>query len=396
LKANTSHLIKGKKSELSNLDRLKKLVDESELDAVIATSLENITYITGHYNPQMRVLTDRLNIVVWPKESEPVYIAPGQSRENLSIKDFRGYDFYAREIEEVDFRGRSLVDHSPIGILSDVLFEKDLSSGHIGIENNHFSVRSYEDLKKRMPLAKFSDCSSIFDETRMIKTEEEIRLLQKAGIATEKAIQKSFEAIEIGDTTTTLANTISSELLKMGADQIAFIELEIMSKGKRNEFLQNPSVLKLGDLIKVDVGGYFNGYYSDVARMASVSQPSIETKSRYSRLRAVHEKMINNVMKPGYQGRELLKEANSVFQEFGFTPHPRSIAHGLGLYIHERPWLREAESYEIESDMVLCVETINVRKKPDEMWHIEDLIRITDEGAEKLTNYSSTDELYII
>jgi Xaa-Pro aminopeptidase len=106
--------------------------------------------------------------------------------------------------------------------------------------------------------------------------------------------------------------------------------------------------------------------------------------------------MIKQVLKPGYQGRELLKDANRVFEEFGFKPHPRSIAHGLGLYIHERPWLREAETYEIRPDMVLCVETINVRKTPNEMWHIEDLVRITSTGAKKLTNYSSTDELFII
>lgn len=396
LETQENHRFKTDRSTLSNLSRLKILVEESELDAVIATSPENITYFAGFYNPQMRVLTDRMYIIFWPAEGEPVFIAPGQARENLLIKDFRGYDFYARDINNVDYRGRSYVDQSPINILNKVIIEKELSNGSIGIEKNHFPVNRFEELNKLFPSATFLDSSSVFDEARMIKTDAEIQLLQSAGITTEKAIQQSFEETKTGDTSTSLANNISNSLLKMGADSVAFIELEVMSNGKRYDYLEAPMALKPGDLIKVDAGGYFNGYYSDVARMAVVDRPSFEIKSRYKRLRAVHKKMINHVLKPGYQGCELLIEANAVFKEFNFRPHPRSIAHGLGLYIHERPWLREAETYEIKPNMVLCVETINVRTDPNEMWHIEDLIKITEEGTKKLTNYSSTEELYII
>jgi Xaa-Pro aminopeptidase len=100
-------------------------------------------------------------------------------------------------------------------------------------------------------------------------------------------------------------------------------------------------------------------------------------------------------MKPGRSGRELLRLACEAFDQFGLKPHPRSIAHGLGLFIHERPWLREAETYKLEPDMVLCVEIIKAYPA-EQMWQLEDLIGITEEGAQKLTTYGATDELFVI
>ena len=169
-----------------------------------------------------------------------------------------------------------------------------------------------------------------------------------------------------------------------------------MSGGKRLGYLEEPSELKEGDLLRVDAGGFFFGYSSDVARMAVVGEPNAEQRSTYQKLFGIQRKVINEIMRPGRSGRELLQLANKAFEEFGLKPHPRSIAHGLGLFIHERPWLREAETYELQPGMVLCVEIIKAGQDPDEMWQLEDLIVMTEEGARELTTYSATDQFYII
>jgi Xaa-Pro aminopeptidase len=381
---------------LRNDKRIERLVEESGLEAVIATSLENVTYLSGYYNPQMRVLTDRMYIVIWPAQKNPVLIAPGHGPENILIRDVRGYDFYARDVVKKDYRERSHVDQSPIPLLSKTLRDMGFSKSRIGIEKMHFPVQRYEELRDLLPSIEIVDCGSVFDEIRMIKTEAEIKLLQKAGKATEKAIRIGFETAGSGDSLKSIADAISSAILNHGADRVAFIELEAMSGGKRYDYLEENKILESGDLIKVDAGGYFHGYYSDVARMAVVGPPEDSQRSFYERLKGVHEKIIGDVIMPCHSGKELLKKANNAFKEFGFRPHPRSIAHGLGLYIHERPWIREAETYKLEPGNVICVETINVREDPNQMWHIEDLIHVTEDGAKKLTTYSSTDELYII
>jgi len=382
------------RTELRNLGRLQKLVVESGFDAVLATSLESVTYISGVYDPGRRTLTDRMYIVIWPAEGKPVFIKPGYRQCKSFIEDVRGYDFYARGVQ-MDSRGCSLVDHSPMPLLTDVLKEKGLASGRIGLEKVHFSVMRYEELQRLMPLAEFVDCGSLFDEARMVKTDAEIELLQFAGIATEKAIHSAFASARPNDTSRDVANSIRAAILRLGADRVAFLELDVMRGGKRFEYLKEPVKLQEGDVLHVDTGGFFAGYYSDLARMAVVGDPKAEQQSTYHRVRDVQKKVINTIMKPGYSGRELLQLANKAFEECGLKPHPRSIAHGLGLFIHERPWLREGEEYKLQPNMVLCVEIIKAYDS-NEFWQLEDMIVISQEGARQLTTYSPTDELYAI
>ena len=233
----------------------------------------------------------------------------------------------------------------------------------------------------------------------MVKTTAEIELLQSAGIATEKAIQTGFALARPGDTGRSVADSIGSAIVKLGADSAASLVVEVGGKRLEHEYLEAPAELKEGDPVRFDGGGYFAGYYSDVARMAVVGEPSAEQRSLYERLVGVERRVINEIMKPGRSGRELLQLTSKVCEEFKLKPNPSNIAHGLGLFIHERPWLREAETYELEPGMVLCVEIIKDYDDPpfeDQMWQVEDLIVITEEGARKLTTYSSTDELFVI
>lgn len=388
------------RSRLTNLERLRKLVEESGFDAVLATSLENVTYTSGFYSDSIRTLTDHMYIAIWPAEGKPAFISPSRRvGTDIFIEDVRAHDFYIRKELLKDPRGRSLVVRSPIPLLAEVLREKGLAAGRIGIEKMHFPVMRYEELKELMPSAEFVDCGSLFDEARMVKTAAEIELLQSAGIATEKAIQTGFALARPGNTGRSVANSIGNAIVKLGADSVSFLHVEVGGRRLKHEYLEAPVELKEGDPVRVDAGGFFAGYYSDVARMAVVGEPSAEQRSLYHRLLAVQRKVINEIMKPGRSGREMLQLTGKACEKFGLKPNPSNIAHGLGLFVHERPWLREAEMYELQPGMVLCVEIIKDYQDPpfeDQMWQLEDLIVITKEGAQKLTTYSSTDDLFVI
>lgn len=376
--------------------RLRKLVEESDFDVVLATSLENVTYISGLYDPGMRTLPNRMHIVVWPAEGEAVFIVPKyRIGVETFIKDVRGYDFYVRHELLKDPRGRVLVHRWPMSLLAEVLEEKGLAAGRIGLEKSTFPAGACEELRGLMPSAEFVDCESLFVEARMLKTPAEIELLQRAGLATERAIQVGFELTQPGDTSKSIANSIGSAITKFGAEEVAFLQLDVLRNGRRLNYLHEPVEIREGDLVRVDAGGYFAGYLSDVARMAVVGAPSREQRSTYERLLSVQKRIVYEIIKPGIPGSELFRQVDAVFEEAGFKTPWGMIVHGIGLYIHERPWIRELESYELESGVVLCVEAIS-HGPEKEMWHIEDLIVITDEGATVLTTFSSTDDLFTI
>ena len=345
----------------------------------------------------MRVLTDIMDIVVWPAEGDPIFIAD-QSRRAAEtfIEDIRSYDHFLGDKVVTDPRGRSLVNRSPMPLVADVLREKGLASGHIGFEQMHLPVNRFVELQALLPSAELVDCKSLFDEARMIKTPAEIKLLHSAGIATEKAIQIGFELARPGDTAKSLANAIGSAMTKLGAEQVAFMDLDVMSGGKmfRLQYSDEPGELKQGSLIRVDAGGYFGGYYSDIARMAVVGEPTAEQRSIYGRLYGVERKMIEEILKPGRSGGEMYELTAAAFEEFGVPLRWRTLCHGLGLFIHERPWLTKSETYRLQPGMVLAVEP--GLPSTEEVWHIEDLVLVTEEGTQELTTYSSIDELYVI
>ena len=393
------------RTRFTNVERLQRLVVESGLDAVLATSFENVTYASAFYRPSGRIITEMMDTVVWPAEGKPVFIVDqGHSGAETLIEDIRTYNQWGREEVVKDPRGRSLAGFSPMPLVADALREKGLAAGRVGLEKVSFPARCYEELQELMPSAEFVDCGSLFDEARMLKTAAEIELLQSAGIATEKAIQIGLELARPGDTSRNLANAIGSAITQLGAEMVAFLDLDVMRDGRLFDYLKEPVELKEGDLLRIDVGGYFAGYCSDIARMAVVGQPNSDQRSGYQRLCSVQRKMIEEVFVPGRSGSEVLRLTSKVFEEFGFPSHWRYAFHGIGLSLHERPWPSKVETYELQPGMVLCIEAGASMARavkpgepvPEEKWHVEDLILITEEAARELTTYSPTEELFII
>lgn len=384
-------------TKLSNLARLYKLIDESDLDAIVATSLENVAYTSGFYNAGLRQEPNRLHIAIWPKGGQPVFVVPQYNLDLDSfIQDRRGYDRYLRKDLIKDQRGRSEQLSSPIPVLAEVLREKGLSDGRIGLEKMHFPALRYEELKESMPSAKFVACESLFNEARMIKTPAEIQHLQQASITTLKAIQAGFLLAKPGDTPRRVANQIGGALDVRGADSRFFLELDGMADGKRFDFLGEPIQLKQGDIIRVDAGGVFAGYLSDVARMAVVEKISPEYQSTYQRLILVQKKLIEQIIKPGLTGSELFRQTEQAFQNVGLKVPWGMIVHGIGMDIHERPWIREMETYTFEPNMTLMVEVYNHGPGGKIQIQIEDLVLVTEKGAKVLSTFGSTEQPFII
>jgi Xaa-Pro aminopeptidase len=384
------------RAQFTNQERLRALIARSGFDAVLATSRENVTYCAGFYDPGLRTMPNRTHAALWPAEGAPVFIVPQYrlGAETL-IEDVRGYDFYIRDERLLDPRGRAHVHRAPIDLLAQVLREKGLAEGRVGLEMESLPAAHYAELRRQLPQAEFVDGTSLLAEARMVKTPAEIEVLTAAGIATEKAIRVGFELARPGSTSRDIAVAISDALLRLGAEEVAFLELDVISHGRKLDYLEQVTALQKGDLVRVDVGGFFAGYYSDVARMAVVGEPTAEQRDFYQRLYTVQREIIERILRPGIPGHELFAETSRAFAGAGFETPWGMIVHGLGLYIHERPWVRETESYALEPGMVLCVEAIS-HGPGEEMWHVEDLVLVTDSAAQELTTHVDAGDLFVI
>ena len=367
-----------------NLDRLRTLLEASVFDAVVTLSPENFPFTAGCFVSTQASIRDRLALTVWGKgEPQPVVIVceveEPQVRADSWAKDVRTY---------IEFH------ESPMDRVAEVLVEKGLAEGELGIEMKYVSAAYFRELTKRLPKAHFLPCEDLFYSARMIKTPTEIDLLTRAARATEKALLATYVTIEAGETEKSIANRLAASMRHCGLDHVDFL---YANAGPNTGYPHQDATsyqAKAGDIVKSDVGGLFQGYPSDVARTAVIGEPSPEQLSIYDRLVEIHAETIE-MARPGNRACDLYNKAKEGYakRDIPFSlPH---AGHGLGLQVHEEPLLTALNTIEFEPNMVMCVET-RVRWVQKEGYHIEDLVLITEKGPKVLTNYFGSKELFVI
>jgi len=363
-------------------DKAIQMMTEAGLDALIAVSPENVLYTSGCLIATQKLIRNRLAITVLPKNGEPVFVVCNieerYARRESWIKDVRAY----REHKT-----------NPVDLLADVLKEKGLQGRRLGIDKMYIQAGYYQRLIKQVAGTTFEGSDKLFARMQMVKSPEEIDLLQKAAIATEKSIHAGFETSGEGKTERSIALNIAQNMMKLGVDHIDFLEVY---SGK-NTLIAQPTAgdkkIKKGDVIKTDIGGVFSGYFSDIARMAVVGEPSDTQKEIYCKIVSIQREVIDN-MRPGVRACDLYNLCKKRFHESGLGPLGPHIGHGLGIMLHEEPIIHPFNEEVLKENMVICIEPPYWTS--EEGYHIEDLVTIIKDGSRILSNYSDIDEMYVI
>ena len=366
-----------------NIERFKDLLAESDLDGVIASSLENVSYLSGARIVTQRLIPDRLALVLWPGQGEPAMVLC-KGEEMANAGDYR-IEHMRTYIEFVT---------SPIDLLADVLIEKGMSRGRLGVERRSLPAAFMDHLHERLPSATLVDCEGLMSQTRMIKTPDEIDALAEAGRVTDGAIAGAFEEATAGDTEKRVADGIAGRVTSGGADVMNFM---FLGTGLRSfEWHARPGETRLanGQPLHTDVGGSFTGYWSDVARTAFVGEPSPRQRDLYDRLYQVHVETIEAV-RPGLRVGDLYAICEAAYEKAGLPFWMAHVGHGIGLGLHEHPMIKPTTDELLAPGMVLCVEPAHY--EPDiEGYHIEDLVQVTEDGFKALTDYEGAREPLVI
>ena len=363
-----------------NLDSLKREVEASDFDAVVAMSPENVPYTSGVLLWTQRSIRDRLALVVWPKEGSPTLIVAtqeeGYCREKGWIEDIRGYVQHVK---------------SPIDVLAEVLQEKGLSAGRIGFEPSYLSVDFHEELVAALPEAQFQACEKLLERVRMVKSDSEIEVLKRAAVATERALMATYSTIKAGDVESDMVARLGSEILRGGAELPAFLYLTTGPNTGHAHPDPTDYRIQPGDLVKTDCGGYFSGYYSDVARTAVLGKATAEQMSIYERIYQVHKETLDS-MRPGALASDVFKTAVAAYKRADISFSLSFAGHGVGYAIHEAPMLAADDDTPLRPGMFFSLET-RVRWPGQAGYHIEDAVLITENGPELVTSFMDTSRL---
>jgi Xaa-Pro aminopeptidase len=129
--------------------------------------------------------------------------------------------------------------------------------------------------------------------------------------------------------------------------------------------------------------------------MAIIGEPSAAQRAAYRKVITLQQEMIARA-KPGRRAADLYRESVEIGAQLGMQFHMDAIGHSLGLRLHEYPILspHEAEDH-LAPNMLLCIEIAHAFDGLGR-FHVEDLVRITDHGAERITTLIDTSELLVV
>lgn len=267
---------------------------------------------------------------------------------------------------------------------------KDLRVGHLGFEEVYFTYRQYHRFKKSAQEAglkvKWLPLEGLVEELREVKTAEELAAIRRALTLTENVFQQVAAALTPGMTEAQAAWEIEKRLRQEGSEGVAFPPIVAAGPNSARPHHQSGDyVLKTGEPIIIDMGARVDGYCADLTRTLVLGEPDEQFRKIYSLVRQAQDRA-ERELKAGMESLAGDALARDIIAAAGYgEAFGHSLGHGVGLAVHEAPSLSpyKERSSILKADSVMTVEP-GIYLTGWGGVRLEDMVRLTDEGAEVL------------
>jgi Xaa-Pro dipeptidase len=354
-----------------NRQRARELIEHLRRDGFDALLLfpgPNISYYTGFSIG----LSERPATALIPVNGDPVFIV------NQLEEELRGQSPWFSE------KAIWLEHDDPIQILANTIKERGLGASKIGIPEEA-PWGWVNRLQAALPETRLVDASEQIGHTRMIKTPQELDWIRMACHITDRALETGFSRLHTGMTEAELADVLTSEMRHLGGGQsfpgVLFGERAALPHG-----IPGDRRLKPGDGVLVDMGCTFHGYWSDITRTVFYGEPSERQRELYDVVLRANRAAFAAI-KSGATCESIDVAARRVIEDAGYGKYfIHRLGHGIGLQIHEYPYLVRNNSMKLEPGMVFSDEP-GIYIVGEVGIRVEDTVTCTQTGCESLTKF---------
>lgn len=236
---------------------------------------------------------------------------------------------------------------------------------------------------------RLASATRVFTETsvgalRMVKDADEYTVLKRNARTADVAMQAAWAAMRPGMTETDVARVIQESFKGQGVNPL----FSIVGAGGNGAFPHHhtgDTTLKVGDAVVMDLGGGMDGYSSDITRMAIVSSPP----EGYSEVHTVVEAAVQAALKaarPGVKAHVVDDAARNVITEAGYGEYfMHRTGHGMGVEIHEMPYITATAQTVLEEGMVFSIEP-GIYLPGQFGLRLEDIVILRADGPEVLSD----------
>lgn len=350
------------------VQKLLAYMEREQINAFYVSKPENVRYISGYTGDDSYLLITR--------------------QKYYFITDPRYTEQAADECPDYEIVNWRTKGNTLAGTLA-ALVQKE-NCKNVAFEADVLTYNTYKALEEKIK-AELLPRSGVIEKFRSVKSEEEIELLRISADIASRAFDKIIKDIRVGVTEKELASKLSHYMVMEGADTKPYGG--ILISGARTSLLHGiPSgkAIEYGDLVLMDYGCQYKGYLSDMTRTVVVGKATPKQREVYD----LEKRMVEDceaVLKAGATAKEAYEaSAKAIRGTEYFDYHYTGTGHGIGMFVHEVPFMGPTSTDVYEAGNVITVEPgIYIPG-----WggiRIEDEVLITETGYENLI--SATKEL---
>ena len=380
------------------LARAHAQVEEAGLDALLVWKDENVRYLTDLRAQLIAGKSAVLNGALLVPGHDPVLFCSGGERDRVAATmPWIGECHVVPIVEE-----RSLIDGLVSRILGPVLAEKGVAAGRLGIDEAGLAFTLA--LAEAFPELRIDDGDAPMQAARRIKLPGELALLEEATALADAVTAAATAAVGEGARETDVAAAGMHELFRLGGEY-AHVMTPFVASGEHMSpprRISSDKLVRNGDLVFIDIGACWSGYFGDVARTVACGRPSARQREIFT---AVHAALADGIaaMQPGASEREAAAAFHQGAERHGLGDRFLSlfIGHGCGMGANEPPYVGEtlpgAPDYRFEPGMVFAIEPL--------IWvegvrggggvRLEEMVAITESGPHVLSRAPFDERLLI-
>jgi len=377
--------------------RASALMDEQDIEALLVCSRANVGYLADYtyYTAQALpfLLEDgrewSMSFVGLPRDATlGAFITPVTGEEGIIrhanpwIEDRRLWGPQWAYVGEAMTTTTAPNDVAEAAVAA--LRDRGLGDGRIALELAALPASRYLRLQELLPRAEFVDVAPIMWALRSIKTAAEIARLRHVAEVTDAAVSQAYEQLDGGCREIDFERRLAGALIERGVTygwcSIAY--------GPKGATLVQPTerLPASGEIVRVDVVGIYEGYYSDISRVAAFGQqPNAGAQRAHAAILEANA-ALRREAGPGVRCGDLHRLTCQTLEQRGFKLLAPYAGHGIGRDVHEPPFLGADDDTLLAPGMVLDMEP-TMRVAGVGSVNIEDMVLITDNGCEPLTNF---------
>lgn len=327
---------------MTRLERLYAAMDQAGLAGVALVPGPNLRYVCG----LAMGLSERVTLAVFARERPPVLLLPALEVPRARNQVGPEVEFFPWSDEDGPARA--------ISRLGEFL---RLAGERIGVEERHMRLLEWRVLQEAFPGCRVEPADALLAALRIAKAPEEIACMRRAADLLEQGLHDVLARLRPGLTEREVARAWQWAVAEAGADP--FQEEPIVVSGPRGaspHAAPSDRPIERGELITLDWAVSVDGYFADITRTVALGRPP-------EALRRIYDLVLRanaagrDAVRPGLPAQEVDRAARTVIAEAGYgAQFLHRTGHGLGLEVHEPPYIVEGNTEVLLPGMTFTVE----------------------------------------